>query len=37
MKSSYPQQEWRKERNNVTKIKRSIIRGCVEKSKSVRE
>ena len=28
------EQEWRKERNNVTKIKRSIVRGCAKETES---
>ena len=28
------QQEWRKERNNVTNIKRSIVRGCAKETES---
>ena len=31
------QQEWRKERNNVTKIKRTIVRGCAKATESERE
>ena len=27
------QQEWRKEKNNVTNIKRSIVRGCTKETK----
>ena len=28
------QQEWRKERNNVTNTKRSIVRGCAKETES---
>ena len=28
------QQEWRNERNNVTNIKRSIVRGCAKETES---
>ena len=28
------QQEWRKERNNVTKTKRTIVRGCAKETES---
>ena len=28
------QQEWRKERNNVTNIKRSMVRGCAKETES---
>ena len=31
------QQEWRKERNAVKEIVRSMLRGCVEESESERE
>ena len=28
------QQEWRKERNHVTNIKRSMVRGCTKETES---
>ena len=31
------QQEWRKKKNNVTNIKRSIVRGCAKETESERE
>ena len=31
------QQEWRKERNHVAKIKRTIVRGCAKETESERE
>ena len=31
------QQEWRKEKNNVTNIKRTVVRGCAKETESERE
>ena len=31
------QEEWRKEKNDVTNIKRSIVGGCAKETKSERE
>ena len=31
------QQEWRKKKNNVTNIKRGIVRGCAKETESERE